>query len=385
MAISADVIYENYLKKAYSVKDEQTLLVITDTSCYQLNEETAWLIAGLPASGGQESFFISLYGLGIKAPQKIFDRLVSIGVLQKRPKHSWKDTLGSILTPKIKFLSAQTQENLFRFVGGSKGSRLNKIIKVLAGISILGLSWGAVLFFVGPGTAIPVPLSVKADGLSVVLLVILASLIHELGHSFTAMASGIGLRPIGFSVYLIYPAFYTNVSGIDKVGLGKRTLIDCGGFIFQGVFLFLLLLSCVFTGSFTSVEAARWIVVIILFNLNPLFKTDGYWLYQDVYSEFKMKRWARGAHYLYLAAFMLFSVYFLWIVSGWFGNVLHGLNTLAHSPSYLFSGGYRIVLGVYFILIGLTGGLRRFQEGRLEWMELRGTTSLQPQDRPTSD
>lgn len=383
MVISTDAIYENHLKKAYSVKDEHTLLFITDTSCYQLNEETAWLIACLPDSGGKELFFSSLSALGLKTPQKIFDRLVSIGVLQKRRNRSWKDTLGSILTPKIKFLPAHTQENLFRVSGVSKAG-LNKITQVLAGISVLGLSWGAVLFFAGPEAAIPVSLSGKANGSIVILLVILASLIHELGHSFAAMAAGIGFRPIGFSVYLIYPAFYTNVSGIEKVGLGKRTLIDCGGFIFQGVFLFSLLLFCVFTGSFTSAEAARWIVVIILFNLNPLFKTDGYWLYQDVYSEFKTQRWARAAHYLYLTAFMLFSVYFLWIISGWFGNVLHGLITLAQSPGYLFSGGYRIVLGVYFILIGLTGGLRRFQEGRLEWIELRGIASPQAQDQSTS-
>ena len=118
-------------------------------------------------------------------------------------------------------------------------------------------------------------------------------------------------------------------------------------------------------------EGARWIVVIILFNLNPLFRTDGYWLYKDVYSEFKIKRWARLTHYLYLAAFIAFSIYFLWCVCSRLGYVWNSLGMLAHSPSYFFSGGYRVVLGVYFIMIGITGGLHRFQEGHREWKELR--------------
>ena len=266
MDIAADVVYENHLKKAYSVKNEQKHLIITDTSCYQLNEETAWLIAGLPDSGGKELFFTSLSNLGLKTPQKIFDKLISIGVLQKKQKHSWKDTFVNILTPKIKLLSAQAQEKLF-LVSEVSNARLSKITQILVGISALGLSWGAMLLFASPENALPISMIGKANGFVVFVLVMLASLIHELGHSFAAMSSGIGLRPIGFSIYLIYPTFYTNVSGIEKISLSKRIFIDCGGFIFQGVFLFLLLMFCTFAESFTSAEAARWIVVIILFLL----------------------------------------------------------------------------------------------------------------------
>lgn len=370
MTSAADVIYENHLKDAYSVKDEYRHLAINGTSCYQLNKETAWLIAGLPDSGAKELYFNSLSGLGLNEPRKIFDKLVSLGALREKGKRSWKDLLGMVLTPSIKLLSAQSQENIFRlFLPGPVA--INKIIPILAAISVVGLLWGALLLIAGPEKAISVPLAGEANAIVVCFLIILGSLVHELGHSFAAMSSGIGLRPIGFSVYLIYPVFHTNVSGVEKVCLAKRVLIDCGGFIFQGIFLLLLLLICSFAGNITYGEAARWIMVIVFFNLNPFFRTDGYWLYKDVYAEFKAKRWARFLHCVYLAAFSVFSLYFLWRIGGRLGGIWRGVNTLIHSPGYFFTGGYRVVVGAYFIFIGFYGGLRRFQEGHLEWLELR--------------
>lgn len=367
-------IYENHLKKAYFTSGGRKHLAITDTSCYHLGEETCWLIAGLPDSGGKELYLNSLSGLGLDAPQKIFDRLVSISVLQEKKRRSWKDVLGIVLTPKIKLLSAQFQEKFFGYFI-TRPAAAAKIARALAAISAVGLVWSILLVIAGPTKALPVHLAGQAGGLTSIALVIAGSLVHELGHSFAAMAAGIGLRPIGFSVYLVYPVFYTNVSGIEKTGLAERVLIDCGGFIFQGVFLFVLLLACSVTASPTLAEAARWIAVIVFFNLNPLFRTDGYWLYKDVYSEFKVRRWARALHYLYLSAFVAFSAWFLWRVGGRLGDIWRGLNTLLHSPGYFFSGGYRVILAAYFVLVGLSGGLRRFKEGHQEWKELQTAAS----------
>lgn len=370
MTSNSNVVYENHLKKAYSVKNDYRHLAITDTSCYQLNEETAWLIAELPDKGEKELYFNSLSHLGLNEPNKIFDILFSIGVLRVKGKRSWKDLSKKLLAPSIKLLSAQVQEKIFKLFRSDPAS-INKVTQILAAFSVVGLLWGALLLIAGPEKAIPVPIVGKVSVFMLCLLIILGSLVHELGHSFAAMSTGIGLRPIGFSIYLIYPVFYTNVSGIEKVGFVKKILIDCGGFIFQGAFLFLLLLACSFTGNVTLEEVARWIMIIVLFNLNPLFRTDGYWLYKDMYTEFKTKPWARGMHYLYLTAFAAFSIYILWLVGRRLEDIWHGINMLIHSPNYFFSGGYRLVFAAYFIHIGLYGGLRRFQEGRQEWLELR--------------
>ena len=85
MAI-AEMVYENYLKKAYSFKDERKHLAITDSSCYKLNEETAWLIAGLPDTGGKGSYFNSLSGLGVNEPQKYSTGLSRSVLREKKPR-----------------------------------------------------------------------------------------------------------------------------------------------------------------------------------------------------------------------------------------------------------------------------------------------------------
>lgn len=368
----AVIEYENHLKKAYSVKAGKKVLAITDTSCYHLAEETAWLTANLPETGKKGVYLRSLAELGLNEPEKIFYKLISLGALREKARRTWKDILRMVMTPQIKLLSAQWQEKLFSLLipGSSAAGRLARSLIALAAA---GLMWGTIAHWHAPAG--------KADGILVVFLVILSSLIHELGHSFSAMAAGIGLRPIGFSVYLVYPVFYTNVSGIEKVPLADRALIDCGGFIFQGVFLLFLLLAYSITSNPGFAEAVRWILVIIFFNLNPLFRTDGYWLYKDIYSEFKARRWARALHYLYLAAFIAFSAWFLWRIGGRLGDIWRGLNTLLHSPGYFFSGGYHVVLAAYLVLVGLSGGLRRFKEGHQEWKELR-TAPTGPQPAP---
>lgn len=363
--------YENHLKGAYSVKSGEKTLAITDTSCYNLPEATAWLTANLPGAGGKKEYLASLSGLGLAEPEKIFEKLRAIGALQVKPERSWKSLLGNIFSPKIRLLSAQWQERGLAFFGISPGGP-GRASGFLLWPALLGALWGLWLLAGGGDRLLPVAAGAKASGAAVLILVIASSLVHELGHSFAAAASGIGLRPIGFSVYLIYPVFYTNVSGIDKLGLKAKAFVDTGGFLLQSVFILGLLLFSAATGSASAAEAVRWIMAMVLFNLNPFFRTDGYWLYKDTYSELKQNRWMRAVHYLYLLAFVLFSIYFLWFVVGRLGNIWSELVKLANSPAYFFSGGYRVVLGAYFVFVGLSGGLHRFQEGRQEWKDLVG-------------
>ncbi|OGR65690.1 MAG: hypothetical protein A2X31_09645 [Elusimicrobia bacterium GWB2_63_22] len=369
MPDSDPLTYKNHLKRAYFVKYGEKVLAITDTSCYHLAEETALLAANLPEKGKKEAYLCFLSGLGVTKPEKIFEKLLDIGALHINVARTWKDIAGMVISPKLRLIGPQLQEKVLGSIGvGAAG--LKRSAGALCWLSFPGLIWGIALLFSGPGASQASP-SGNASGLAVLLLVIASSLLHELGHSFAAAASGIGFRPIGFSVYLIYPVFYTNVSGIDKLDLKAKAFIDCGGFIPQSIFLFFLLMVSSAFGSAAAAEAARWIVYIVLFNLNPLLRTDGYWLYKDIYAELKASPWARAMHYLYLSAFFVFSVYFLWFIYSRLGGFWGELKILARSPEYLFQGGYRILLGAYFIFLGLTGGLRRFKEGRKEWDELR--------------
>lgn len=361
-------IYENHLKTAYSVKKAEECLAITETSCYHLSEETDWLIGGLRESGAREDYIGQMSGMGLNAPEKIFDRLLAIGVLKERRKTSWRDRVRALVTPTIKLLPAQLQERAFGPLS-SASAALNRGLAASVVLSAAGFLGGAAVLLFGRGAVSGG--SAGPDGLTVFILVVAGSLLHEVGHSLASAAAGIGFRPIGFSIYLIYPVFYTNVSGIDKLGLKEKVLIDCGGFVLQFLYVLLILAFWASTGSASALEAVRWMMAIILFNLNPLLRTDGYWLYKDVYAELQSRRWARVAHYFYLAAFLVFSVYFLWLVGGRLGGLWRELSVVAGSPREVFSGGYRVLLGAYFLFVGLAGGLQRFQEGHREWQELR--------------
>ncbi len=371
MAEAASPTYENPLRGAYSVRKGEQVLAITDTSCYNLPEATAWLAENLPAAGEKKTYLAALAGLGLNDPEKIFNKLLAIEALRVKEAHSWKSGLKALVSPKIRLLPAQVQDKALLFLG-IKTSGLNRAMKLLIWPALMGIAWGAWLLAGGGYKLLPAAAAGHANGLAILLITFAASLVHELGHSFAAASSGIGLRPIGFSVYLIYPVFYTNVSGIDKLGLKEKVLIDTGGFILQSAFVLLLLGFAAVSGNASAAEAVRWIMGIVLFNLNPLFRTDGYWLYKDTYSELKHNRLMRAVHYVYLTAFMLFSAYFLWFVFIRLGRIWGEAILMLKTPSYFFSGGYRIVLGAYFIFVGLSGGVRRFQEGRDEWRELIG-------------
>ncbi|MDQ7772576.1 MAG: hypothetical protein RDU13_03525 [Elusimicrobiales bacterium] len=363
-------VYENHLKGAYSVPSGDKVLAITDTSCYTLAEETAWLTGNIPERGVREDFLRAMSGLGIEDPARIFDRLLSIGALREAARRTAGDVFRAVVSPRIRLLPSRAQERFFSLFGIGPGV-FDKALRFLAWPAAAGLAWG-LLYSAAPSLAAPPAPPGAASGPLVIAIVIAASLVHELGHSMAAAAAGIGLRPIGFSVYLIYPVFYTNVSGIDKLKLREKALIDCGGFILQSVFLLGLLLVLFLTGSPSAAEAVRWIMLIIFFNLNPLFRTDGYWLYKDTYSELRHSRLMRAVHHVYLLAFAVFTLYFLWFVYMRLGYIWNGLGELWRSPGYFFDGGYKIILWAYFVFVGLAGGLNRFKEGRQEWLELRG-------------
>lgn len=366
-----EVAYENHLKSAYSLESGESRLVITRTSFYRLSGETAWLISELPASGSEESYLASLSNLGLNEPRRIFERLKEIGALTTKSGPGQTPVFRRLLNPKFQLIGPQTQERFLAFFGIDLKTALERGLPLLALISSIGILWGSFLALAGPRLAIPAPLAGHPNWPHVFLLALASGLAHELGHSWAAAAAGIGLRPIGLSVYLVFPVFYANVSGIETVPFRKKALIDCGGFLFQGVFVFLLLAAASLTGSYMFAEAARWIMALVFFNLNPFFRTDAYWLYKDFSSLFKGDRLARMAHILYCAAFIVFSAYFLWRLGLRLAAIPGELSGLAGSHENLFTRGYSALILIYFLLMGFIGSLRRFREIRHELNEMK--------------
>lgn len=108
------------------------------------------------------------------------------------------------------------------------------------------------------------------------------AIFHELGHASACRAFRCEHGPIGFLLYIIFPAFYVNLSNAWRLPGKQRAVIDIGGIYFQLLTVIPLLLLFGLTGSsyFCGViYAVDWMV---LFSLNPIFKFDGYWLLVDL-------------------------------------------------------------------------------------------------------
>jgi putative peptide zinc metalloprotease protein len=127
------------------------------------------------------------------------------------------------------------------------------------------------------------------------LLFIVTLFAHEFGHAAAAVHGGVRPRRVGFVIYLVWPAFYSDVSDSWRLSRRARVVIDLGGVYFQ----------LVATGAAAAGYAATgwrplWVAVLFslagcLANLNPFFRFDGYWLLGDALGVDSMHKQGRLA------------------------------------------------------------------------------------------
>jgi putative peptide zinc metalloprotease protein len=111
---------------------------------------------------------------------------------------------------------------------------------------------------------------------------VIGAVIHELGHATALMKHGEKPGRIGIGVYWFWPVFFTDVNAAWRLNPRQRIAVDVGGVYFQVWFLLGVL-------ALTQLErfgAASCLVILcggysILHSLNPVFKSDGYWLLTD--------------------------------------------------------------------------------------------------------
>jgi putative peptide zinc metalloprotease protein len=113
-------------------------------------------------------------------------------------------------------------------------------------------------------------------------LLTLGALIHELGHA-AACAFG-GGRPgvIGFGVYLVFPAFFTDVTDSYRLGRAARLRTDLGGLYFN-----VLCVIAAGAGHLASGQGLLLLVVVVmqlqmLQQLPPAVRLDGYFILADL-------------------------------------------------------------------------------------------------------
>ena len=121
----------------------------------------------------------------------------------------------------------------------------------------------------------------------VLILVILAlalgsALFHECGHAAACSYGGAEPGVIGMGIYVVWPAFYTNVTDSYRLTRAGRIRTDLGGVYFNA--LFALMLAGVYLG--TGFKPLLWAILIVhielIEQLIPTFRFDGYFILGDL-------------------------------------------------------------------------------------------------------
>lgn len=113
-------------------------------------------------------------------------------------------------------------------------------------------------------------------------IIILAAAFHELGHAAALRYGGARARAMGIGIYLVYPAFHTDVSENYRLRRWARVRTDLGGFYFNLLFALGVTALYIVTGF----EFLLLVVVMMDFDIirqtMPFVRLDGYWALADL-------------------------------------------------------------------------------------------------------
>ena len=114
------------------------------------------------------------------------------------------------------------------------------------------------------------------------LAILLAStLFHEFGHAAACRYGGATPGPIGMALYIIYPAFYTDVTQSYRLGRAGRVRTDLGGVYFNAIFALVLTALYAQTSFAPSCWPSCWSTSSSCSSCS-LARLDGYFIVADV-------------------------------------------------------------------------------------------------------
>ena len=121
----------------------------------------------------------------------------------------------------------------------------------------------------------------NASFLWVLFLALLSVLFHEFGHSSAVSRFGGNPGKIGFGLYVLLPSFYADVSEVWRFPRKQRMVVDVGGVYFQQLTYVVFTGLGLLTAKPEFFVACRFIDLMTMLTLNPIFQFDGYWLLVD--------------------------------------------------------------------------------------------------------
>ena len=148
-------------------------------------------------------------------------------------------------------------------------------------VSIAAVDWW--LFAVhGLGGGLRQVLRDPVDLLIVLGLSLVSAVFHECGHAAGCRYGGARPGKIGVGIYMVWPAFFTNVTDSYRLSRAGRLRTDLGGLYFNAVFMLAL------AGVYAATSSEVLLLVIafthleMLEQLMPFVRFDGYFILSDL-------------------------------------------------------------------------------------------------------
>jgi putative peptide zinc metalloprotease protein len=113
-------------------------------------------------------------------------------------------------------------------------------------------------------------------------LTLLSMVFHECGHAAACRYGGARPGVIGVGFYVVWPAFFTNVTDSYRLGRAGRIRTDLGGVYFNAVFAVLLTVTYLATGYVPLLAAIPLVHLEIVQQLLPSLRLDGYFILADL-------------------------------------------------------------------------------------------------------
>jgi putative peptide zinc metalloprotease protein len=113
-------------------------------------------------------------------------------------------------------------------------------------------------------------------------LTVLAAAFHELGHATACRYGGAEPGAIGVGVYLLWPVFYNDLNDSYRLDRRGRLRADLGGVYFNAIFILGLVGAFRVTGAEVLLLVAVMQHVMILQQLLPFIRLDGYYIASDL-------------------------------------------------------------------------------------------------------
>jgi len=153
------------------------------------------------------------------------------------------------------------------------------VVAVLGGLVALDV-W--LFFFHGVAQSLRQTLYDPVLLLMMLGLVILSAAFHECGHATACKYGGATPGAMGAGIYIVFPAFYTDVTDAYRLGKAGRLRTDLGGVYFNTIFI----LATAGAYALTGFEPLLLMIPLqhleIIHQFLPFIRLDGYYIVSDL-------------------------------------------------------------------------------------------------------